>query len=642
MTLIGSSERTEMRSDLPSKVVRPMEMLQTVVSAARDLESLLGGRDQAVGRMRQLARKLPSIARGIRLTIKSDRNEALSIGTYLERNARLWPDRPALLFEDRRYTHRQFDQESNRWANLLAARGIRKGDAVALFVDNRPELMFAVGGIVKLGAIAAMINSRQHGRALEHSLRVSKAKAFVIGEELWAEFSEIRHGLAEVPDREHLLWLADRREGAAPPDATDAAAELARARTSSPAQLADVRLGDPCFYIYTSGTTGLPKASIMSHFRWIKGAGGFGHAALSLRPDDVLYVALPLYHSNALTVAWSACAATGAAFALRRKFSVTSFWDDVRRYRATSFIYIGELCRYLMNQPPSADDRRHAVRKIVGNGLRPDIWRAFKSRFGIDEVYEFYSASEANTAFVNLLNADCTIGLCPTPYALVKYDVDRDEAVRSRDGRLIRVGRGEVGLLISEVSARYAFDGYTDPAANEKKLLRDVFNPGDCWFNSGDLLRDLGFRHAQFVDRVGDTFRWKGENVSTNEVAEVINSFPAIAESTVYGVQLPNTDGRCGMAAIVLRVPLAEVDLPGLVRHLRAELPPYAVPLFLRFQTQLEVTNTFKQVKSELRRQGFDPTAVPEPLFVLPPGQAAYVPLSPELHQAITRGDLAF
>jgi acyl-CoA synthetase (AMP-forming)/AMP-acid ligase II len=494
---------------------------------------------------------------------------------------------------------------------------------------------------VKLGAIAAMINSRQHGRALEHSLRVSKAAAFVVGEELWDTFAEIRTAI-ELPDRSHLLWLADRGTAATPAEATDAAAELARARTSSPAQLAAVHLGDPCFYIYTSGTTGLPKASIMSHFRWIKGAGAFGFAALALEPDDVLYVSLPLYHSNALTVAWSAVAATGAALALRRKFSVTSFWDDVRRYRATSFIYIGELCRYLMNQPPSPDDRRHAVHKIVGNGLRPDIWKPFKTRFGIDEVYEFYGASEANIAFVNILNADCTVGLCPAPYALVRYDVDRDEPVRGADGRLVRVARGEVGLLIAKVSERYAFDGYTDAAANEKKLLRDVFAPGDCWFNSGDLMRDLGFRHTQFVDRVGDTFRWKGENVSTNEVAEVLNSFAPVAESTVYGVQVPNTDGRCGMGAVVLRVPLAELDLAGLVRHLRAQLPTYAVPLFLRFAPELEVTGTFKQIKSELRREGFDPAAVSQPIYVLLPDHAAYVPLTPELYGAITRGELAF
>jgi len=617
----------------------PFETIRSVSASVKDLETLLGGRRVALQRLRRLARKLPAIARGLRLTSKTDRTEPLSIGRYLEHNARVWPDRPALLFEERAYTHGELDREANRWAHLLAARGVRKGDAVALFVDNRPELLFAVAGIVKLGAIAAMINSRQHGHALEHSLRICNATCFVIGEELWRTYAELG---AEPPEREHLLWLADRGDTEAPPQATDARTELARSAVTPPPQLADVRLGDACFYIYTSGTTGLPKASIMSHFRWVKGAGAFGMAALALRPDDVLYVALPLYHSSALAVAWSAAATTGAALALRRRFSVSAFWDDVRRYRATSFVYIGELCRYLLNQPPRDDDRRHLVRKIIGNGLRPDIWKPFKTRFGIDEVYEFYAASEGNIAFVNLLNADCTVGLCPAPYALVRYDVDRDEPVRGPDGRLVRVGRGEVGLLLAKLTPRYAFDGYTDPAANEHKLLRDVFEPGDCWFNSGDLLRDLGFRHAQFVDRVGDTFRWKGENVSTNEVAEVLNAFPQIAESTVYGVALPGTDGRCGMAAVVPRVPLAELDLAGLAHHLRAELPPYAVPLFLRIEDALEATTTFKQMKSELRRQGFDPARVSRPLFVLPPGSSAYVPLTAELHHAIARGELAF
>jgi len=619
----------------------PLDRLRSVSASLRDLEALLGGRRDALQRLRRVVRKLPAIARGVRLTAKTDRSEPLSIGRYLEHNARVWPHRPALLFEDRSYTHAELDREANRWANLLAARGLRKGDAVAVFVDNRPELLFAVAGIVKLGAIAAMINSRQQGHALEHSLRICNATCFVIGEELWSTFADLGRAI-EVPERDHLLWLADRGEGPVPPAATDARGELAHTSDAAPPQLADVRLGDACFYIYTSGTTGLPKASIMSHFRWVKSAGAFGMAALALRPDDVLYVPLPLYHSSALAVAWSAAASTGAALALRRRFSVSAFWDDVRRFHATSFVYIGELCRYLLNQPPRADDRSHTVRKIVGNGLRPDIWRQFKTRFGIDEVYEFYGASEGNIAFVNVLNADCTVGLCPAPYALVRYDIDRDEPVRGPDGRLVRVDRGEVGLLIAELTARYAFDGYTDPAANEHKLLRDVFEPGDCWFNSGDLLRDLGFRHAQFVDRVGDTFRWKGENVSTNEVAEVLNTFPQLAESTVYGIELPGTDGRCGMAAVVPRVPAAELDLEGLARHLRAELPPYAVPLFLRIEHELEATTTFKQLKSELRRQGFDPARVPRPLLVLRPGSAAYVPLTPELYGAIARGELAF
>lgn len=621
--------------------MRPLDLVRSLPAVAHDLESLLGGREQAVARLRLVARKLPSMARGLRLTAKTRKDEALSIGHYLEQNARVRPDAPALLFEDRRYSHRQLDEEANRWADVLAARGVGKGDAVALLIENRPEMLFAVAGVVKLGAIAAVINTRQRGRVLEHSLKVSKAATFIVGEELWGAFAEVRDAVG-APDRDRALWLVDHGKDTLPPDATDASLVLARARTSSPPQLADVRLGDPCFYIYTSGTTGLPKASIMSHFRWVKAAGGFGMAAMALTPDDTLYLALPLYHNNALTVAWASAASTGAALALRRKFSVSAFWDDVRRYHATAFAYIGELCRYLLNQPPRPDDRDNPVRKMVGNGLRPDIWKEFKARFAIDEVYEFYAASEGNIAFINLLNADCTVGLCPAPYALVKYDIDRDEPVRSPDGHLIKVGRGEVGLLIGEVNARYAFDGYTDKAASEKKLLRDVFAPGDCWFNSGDLLRDLGFRHAQFVDRVGDTFRWKGENVSTNEVAEVLNTFAQVAESTVYGVQVPGADGRCGMAAVVLRVPLAELDLTGFARHVRAQLPPYAVPVFLRFQEELEVTGTFKQVKSDLKKQAFDPAAVADPLYVMPPRHTEYVPLSADLYRAIGTRDLEF
>ena len=605
------------------------------------LQDLLGGRAEALARLRLVARKFPSIARGLPLISKSKKDEVLSIGSYLEKNAKERPDAPALYFEERRYTHRELDEQANRWADVLAARGIGKGDAVAVFLENRPEMLFAIAGIVKLGAIAAVINSRQRGKVLEHSFKVSKATTFVVGEELWREFAEVRAAVG-ADARDKVLWVVDSGKDTVPPDASDAALLVSRARTTSPPQLRDVRLGDPCFYIYTSGTTGMPKASIMSHFRWVKAAGAFGMAALALTPDDVLYLSLPLYHNNALTVAWSSVACSGAALALRRKFSVTAFWDDVRRYRCTGFAYIGELCRYLLNQAPRPDDRDNPVTKIVGNGLRPDIWKEFKQRFGIDEVYEFYAASEGNIAFVNLLNADCTVGICPAPYALVKYDVDRDEPVRDAAGRLIRVGKGEVGLLIGQVNERYVFDGYTDKAASEKKLLRDVFDDGDCWFNSGDLLRDLGFRHAQFVDRVGDTFRWKGENVSTNEVAEVLNTFGQVAESTVYGVQVPGAEGRCGMAAVVLRVPLQELDLRGFAQHVRTQLPPYAVPVFLRFQEELEITGTFKQVKGDLKKQGFDPAAVNEPVYVLPPRHTEYVPLTPDLHRQIAARELEF
>jgi citronellyl-CoA synthetase len=620
------------------KLPRPSAQLTSTVN---ELSAILRQPQVWTPHARLVGRKLPMIVKGLRMIGKTDRTEALSIGSLIEQYAKLHPNAAAILYEDKRYTHREVHEQSNRWANWFASRGIAKGDVVSVLLENRPEALMIIAGVVKLGAIAAVINTKQRGRTLQHSLAVAKARMHVVGEELWDSFLEIRDAIGAT-NADHVAWVREHDSARAPQGALDAAPAVAKASATTPAALADVRLGDPCFYIYTSGTTGLPKASIMSHNRWTKAAGAFGMSALALTDSDVLYLALPLYHNNALTVAWASAVSGGAALAIRRKFSVSHFWDDVRKFRATAFVYIGELCRYLLNAPPSASDRNHSVRAICGNGLRPDIWKTFKARFGIDEVYEFYAASEGNIAFVNLLNLDCTVGLCPAPYALVKYDIDRDEPVRGADGHMIRVGRGEVGLLIAEVSERYAFDGYTDKAASEKKLFRDVFRKGDVWFNSGDLLRDQGFRHAQFIDRVGDTFRWKGENVSTNEVAEALNTFHQVAESTVYGVQVPGTDGRCGMAALVLRCPVSDFDLREFARHVESQLPSYARPLFLRVRPELEVTGTFKQVKSDLRRQGFDPAQVDEPLFVMPPRQASYVPLTGDQYRTIAAGEVGF
>jgi citronellyl-CoA synthetase len=612
-----------------------------LTSTLVELSAILRQPELWTSQARLVGRKLPMIVKGLRLIGKTDRTEVLSIGSMIEQNAKLRPNAAAILYEDRRYSHREVHELSNRWANWFASRGVGKGDVISVLLENRPEALLIIAGAVKLGAIAAVINTKQRGRTLQHSLSVANARMHVIGEEMWDAFVEVRDAIG-APPPDKVAWVREHDGSRTPATAVDASAAVGTASSTTPAALADVRLGDPCFYIYTSGTTGMPKASIMSHNRWIKAAGAFGMSALALGETDVLYLALPLYHNNALTVAWASATAGGAALAIRRKFSVTHFWDDIRKFRATAFVYIGELCRYLMNQPPHPDDRKHSVRRICGNGLRPDIWKAFKARFGIEEVYEFYAASEGNIAFVNLLNADCTVGLCPAPYALVKYDVDRDEPVRGADGNMIRVGRGEVGLLIAEVSERYAFDGYTDKAASEKKLFRDVFRKGDVWFNSGDLLRDQGFRHAQFIDRVGDTFRWKGENVSTNDVAEALNTFHQVAESTVYGVQIPGGDGRCGMAALVLRCPVNELDLEGFVRHVESQLPAYARPVFLRVRPELEVTGTFKQMKSDLRRQGFDPSLVDEPLFMMPPRQNRYVALTSDQFRAIANGGVGF
>ncbi|MFG9299042.1 AMP-binding protein, partial [Pseudomonas aeruginosa] len=260
-----------------------------------------------------------------------------------------------------------------------------------------------------------------------------------------------------------------------------------------------------------------------------------GHSGLGLGRDDVLYLTLPCYHNNAVTVCWSAALAGGAAMALRRKFSASGFWKDVQHYRATCFGYIGELCRYLLNQPPCAEERGNSLTCMIGNGLRPSIWAEFKQRFEIQRITEFYASSEGNIGFTNVFNFDNTVGFSPATYAIVRYDLENDHPVRDAKGFMEKVGKGEVGLLISEISAKWPFDGYTDPAKSEAVILRDVFKKGDAWFNTGDLMRDIGFKHTQFVDRLGDTFRWKGENVSTTEVENALGAFDGVEDAVVYG-----------------------------------------------------------------------------------------------------------
>ena len=329
----------------------------------------------------------------------------------------------------------------------------------------------------------------------------------------------------------------------------------------------------------------------------------------------------------------------GATLALDKKFSASRFWDRIRHYDATAFCYIGELLRYLLNQPPSDDDRNHRVRMITGNGLRPEIWAEFEERFGIDHIFEFYGASECNIAFINAFGVRRTAGFTPLPFKIVEFDNETEQPVRGEDGFMREVKKGGVGLLISEITERRPFDGYTDPAASEKKLLHDVFKKGDCWFNSGDLVRDQGFRHIQFVDRVGDTFRWKGENVATTEIEGVLANCEEIEHAVVYGVEVPHADGRAGMVALTLK-PGKKLDGKKLARSLQAELPAYAVPLFLRIRETQETTGTFKYRKVELKNEGFDPDKVAEPLYVLADPKKGYQPMTRKIFEAIKSGEL--
>ncbi|AYC33313.1 long-chain-acyl-CoA synthetase [Pseudomonas cavernae] len=587
--------------------------------------------------------RLPRLLRGLYYTAMRNREKNLSLAWALELACERYPERPAVMDERRRLSYTAFNAWANRLARALQAEGVSHGSVVAVMLENRLEVLAVLAALAKLGAVGALLNTAQRGHVLSHSLNLVKPSHFVIGEELHGAFEEVR---SEVHNADqHCYWLADQdtlsQPGQAPANWQNLAL-LARdqAETNLPSS-AQVRLKDPCFLIYTSGTTGLPKASILSHGKWIKAYGGFGHCGLGLTSEDVLYLTLPCYHNNAVTVCWSSALAGGAAIALRRKFSTSHFWQDVAHYRATCFGYIGELCRYLLNQPPCPEERNNTLTCMIGNGLRPAIWDEFKTRFGIERVMEFYASSEGNIGFTNIFNFDNTVGFTPAPYAIVRYDLENDRPVRDKQGFMAKVEKGEPGLMLSEITEKWPFDGYTDPAKSAAVTFRDVFKQGDAWFNTGDLMRDIGFSHAQFVDRLGDTFRWKGENVSTTEVENALGAFPGIEDAVVYGVEIPGTNGRCGMAALRLSCG-AELDQDALAAHLDRELPPYAAPLFVRLLQEVETTGTFKYKKADLKKAAYDPQAVHEPLYARLPGEPCFRPLDGSLYQAIQSGAYRF
>ncbi|MGQ0621060.1 MAG: long-chain-acyl-CoA synthetase [Panacagrimonas sp.] len=586
---------------------------------------------------RGLLKTLPDVLKAQRGLFNLATTQPLSmdsIGMQLERLARRHPRRPALVFEDRRWTYAEFNGWANRIAHLLRGRGVVAGDAVAILMENRPEVLACVAGVVKLGAIAGMLNHNQRGEVLAHSLKLTAARVVIVGEECVAAFETTPH--APTIDATRALQCLWDGSGAAPTGYFNLRAEQINAPSGNLAETQAVQAKQPAFYIFTSGTTGLPKASVMSHFRWLKAMAGVGQMALRLGHDDVFYCALPTYHNNALTVSWATVMGAGCTLALGRKFSASKFWDEIRKYDATAFCYIGEILRYLLNRPADPRDREHQVRVIVGNGLRPEIWEAFEQRFGIPRIAEFYGASESNAAFINCFGLSKTAGFSPLPFAIVEFDAEAEEPRRGPDGFFTKVPKGGVGLLLTEVSDKAPFDGYTDDKASQKKLFRDVFKDGDCWLNSGDLVRDQGFRHIAFVDRVGDTFRWKGENVATTEVEGALNRHPRVDQAVVYGVAVPGADGRAGMASLTWRE--GEFDGAGLAGFLKTQLPAYAVPLFIRLRPEQEVTGTFKFRKVEVRQEGFDPSRIGEPLYALIDAVRGYEPVTAELFARITKG----
>lgn len=551
--------------------------------------------------------------------------------------ARRQPDHVALVTDDASLDYDGLSKRINRYARWALSVGVAKGDTVGLIMPNGIDYVAAWLGISRVGGVVALINTKLVGQSLAHCVGVAKPSHIIVAHELAATLESAKPHLKT----DARIWThGDARSE----HAIDVALAALDDGALSPDEHGGVTIDDRALLIYTSGTTGLPKAASISHRRILN--WGFWFAGLTgATPQDRLYDCLPLFHSVGGIVAPCSMLAAGGSVAIAEKFSASNFWPDIVRHDCTLFQYIGELCRYLLKAAPSEYENRHRLRLVCGNGLRGDIWEDFQSRFAIPRILEFYAATEGNFSLFNVEGQPGAIGRIPPllahrfPAGLVKLDPDTGVPLRNDEGFCIACARGEAGEAIGRIGRADEgggrFEGYTDADETEKKVLRDVFAKGDAWFRTGDLMRldDKGFFH--FVDRIGDTFRWKGENVATSEVNDAVRDFTGVVDATTYGVSIPGADGRAGMSAIVVN---EGFDIEALPAHLAQRLPVYARPVFIRISRELDATETFKQKKGELAREGFDPGAIKDPMFMLDPKSGAYVALDARTFAQIVDG----
>lgn len=559
------------------------------------------------------------------------------------------PDVTMIVTQDQEVTWKEFQTLSYKISNMLASKGVKKGEAVALFMENDILYLACVIGITRLGAVAGLLNTNLVGTQLIHCVREIEAnvslvdgramEAILCCEEEYrsaspAVASVIYFGtgggkLATVGSR---TWMQD------------GALLLEESSAEPPSRPRSILSGDVALYIFTSGTTGLPKAARVTHRKFIYGAAGMAIMGLRAKPTDRLYNCLPLYHGTGLISGAGACFYAGASMFLARRFSASSLIDEANHHHCNLLVYVGEICRYLLNTPERDDDRRCSLERAIGNGLRPDIWKMFRARFGIKRIAEFYGASEANGGFMNAFNKDETIGFTSSTIRLVKYSSNDATVVRGNDGFAIPVPKGEAGLMLMALSERDRFDGYKRVDQSEARLITQAFADGDRWYNSGDVLKevDVGFAfnipHYQFVDRLGDTFRWKSENVSTSEVAEILCAYEQVDFACVYGVSIPGTEGRACMVALVLSEGTGQFNQHIFCDFVETNLSSYARPMFIRIRKELEFTGTYKVIKTSLSDEGYDITRVTDPLFYWDSSTSSYLPLTREQYREFVAG----
>ena len=561
---------------------------------------------------------------------------------------------PALLSDRGCFSYAQLARRANQYTRWAIAEGLEPGDVLCLLMSNQPEYLAAWLGLIYAGVIVALVNTNLRGSSLAHSITAVLPRRILVEDRFLEVLAGALPSLDQLPAIScwESLPYVEERAGAASLglgrlDFLDLEA-ISGEPLSPHEQPVTGSLEATALYIYTSGTTGLPKAAKVSHARLMQWSHWFA-GMMEVQSSDRLYNCLPMYHSVGGVQAPGAMLAAGGSVVLRERFSATAFWQDVERWDCTIFQYIGELCRYLLQTPAVPAERRHRLRLACGNGLSGEVWESFERRFAIPQILEFYASTEGNVSLFNAEGRPGAIGRVPgwlahrfSP-ALVQVDPGTGEPLRGPNGFCIRCEVNEAGEALGRMSSQAEsvgsrFDGYTSGEASARKVLRNVFALDDTWFRTGDLMRRDAENFYHFVDRLGDTFRRKGENVATLEVAEAISRFGGVAHAVVYGVAVPDVEGRVGMAAIVASEGL---DLEQFHRHLAAALPEYARPVFLRLQSAAEVTGTWKYSKAELVRAAYHPSLTSDPLFVAA-GAASFVPLDAPLYEAIQSGRVRF
>ncbi|XP_036408278.1 long-chain fatty acid transport protein 1-like [Megalops cyprinoides] len=583
----------------------------------------------------------------VKLALHRHMCKGSTIPSIFAQTVALHPDKPALVYEatGETWTFSQLDQLSNAVAHWALSQGWASGEVVALFMESRPMVVALWLGLAKVGVEAALINFNLRRDSLLHCMGVSGARGLVFGAELADAVLEVSSSLSQSMVRFCSGELSPDRRASLSALVLDPL--LASAPCLPPPCAHRKGFNDRLFYIYTSGTTGLPKAAIVVHSRYYRIAA-FGYHAFRMRSDDIIYDCLPLYHSAGNIMGVGQCLVNGLTVVVKKKFSASRFWDDCIKHNCTVVQYIGEICRYLLSQPVRPSERGHRVRLAVGNGLRPSVWEAFTERFQVAQVGEFYGATECNCSIANM---DGKVGACgfnsrilPNvyPIRLVKVEEENMALVRDREGLCVPCRPGEPGLLVGRINQQdplRRFDGYASQDATSKKIAHNVFKKGDSAYLSGDVLvmDELGYMY--FRDRSGDTFRWRGENVSTTEVEGTLSTLLGQTDVAVYGVPVPGVEGKAGMAAIADRA--GQFDCDAFLREVQHVLPPYARPVFLRISPQVDTTGTFKIQKTRLQREGYDPRLSTDRIYFLNSRAGRYEAVNEELYSAIVEGRMS-